>query len=237
MSVATLENGNLTLNSLTINNSQYAEASGYVPSQTLILSSLNSTRLVNDEIVVGSNTGNNVVLTCNASNTLQVGADGVAGNITCAEITTPEVIVGSVSAGANNVVLTCNASNTLQVGATGVAGNITCAEITTPEIIVGSVSAGANNVVLSCSGINTLQVGNVGSATPSIVECGTISALAGSIGTSTVNVPLVCVSDNVLSLGTNGNGGLSVDEIYFTGGLLLTTNSSGQLVFNGNVIS
>ena len=235
MSVATLENGNLTLNSLTINNSQYAEALGYVPSQTLIVSTLNNTRIVNDELVVGSSTGNNVVLTCNASNTLQVGADNVPGNITCAEITTPEIVVGSVSVGANNVVLACNASNTLQVGATGVPGNITCAEITTPEIIVGANPG--NNVVLSCSGINTLQVGNVGSATSSFVECGTISALAGSIGTSTVNVPLVCVTDNVLSLGTNGNGGLSVANIYFPGGLLLTTNSSNQLVFTGNVIS
>jgi len=235
MSVASLENGNLTLNSLTINNSQYAEALGYVPSQTLIVSTLNNTRIVNDELVVGSPTGNNVVLTCNTSNTLQVGADGVPGNITCAEIITPEVVVGNV--GANNVVLACNASNTLQVGATGVPGSITCAEITTPEIILGSVSAGANNVVLSCSGINTLQVGNVGSATPSIVKCETISAVAGSIGTSGLDVPLVCVSDNVLSLGTNGNGGLSLANIYFPGGLLLTTNSSNQLVFNGNVIS
>jgi hypothetical protein len=45
MSVSSLENGNLTLGNLTINNSQYAEASGYVPSQTVILSNKTGTSL------------------------------------------------------------------------------------------------------------------------------------------------------------------------------------------------
>jgi len=220
MSVASLENGNLTLNSLTINNSQYAEALGYVPSQTLILSSLNNTRIVNDEIVVGSTTGNNVVLTCNASNTLQVGATGVPGDITCAEITTPSIVVGSLTG--NNVNLSSPIPNNLTLNA-GSASSFTTSQINLGTAILSnpSTSSVAVSGDFSCQDITSGQTLTMG------------------VGSS--NIQLSCSSFNILNLGGGGSGTLIVGAIQLggtgTGAGALTVNSSGQLLWNGVVIS
>jgi len=131
MSTASLEGQNLTLNKLVVNNYSYADASGYVPNQTIISSSKNGTSLQvggnieatgsliadNGIVQVGSTTGNPILLSNLGSNLLSIGSSvNVGAGLTSTGNFT--VNSGSIQVGAtsgNPIQLTNLGSNKLGI--------------------------------------------------------------------------------------------------------------------------
>lgn len=248
MSVASLENGNLTLNSLTINNSQYAEASGYVASQTVFSASVNSTTastisatnittpLIGVVSGLGSTTFTN--LTCSAGNTLAIG-NGAGGS---------------------------SSNGTLDVGSIVCSGTISAEStgtISTPLVGVYNPTTSTNFINLSCPNSNILAIGNGTGANASngdllcsdigvsgVITCATTGSivspsLAFYVNT-TDNFVNLSGSGNVLSVGNSSgvvgasNGTVRCSSIVLSANGTtgtLSVNSAGALTWNGVVIS
>ena len=220
MSVASLENGNLTLNSLTINNSQYAEASGYVASQTVISSTVNSTSLSVPNITTATSISTpQVSFPFGTINGTAGGACNISSNGLALFNPSSAVTVLSVPS-ANNLTVgdgtTTGVVNTSQLilasasftGTNGGSLNIL------PDNGSIALFNGSNSVSLTCSGSDTL-----------------------TIGTGTTN-GVINFSQAVLPCGTlNGNAGGALNVIT-TGGLAVYSTISGtQYSGNGVQIS
>jgi hypothetical protein len=150
MSVATLENGNLTLTQLIVNNLKYSDVTGYIPSSATLATNASSTGLTinnvfaNDEVIspvvalTNSITPSNFVqLTCSSQNGLSVGQSGAvsSGAISCSNVFAstavngPTIGISNATTPTNFVQLTCPSQNGLSVGQGSTKGTLTCASI------------------------------------------------------------------------------------------------------------
>jgi hypothetical protein len=123
MSVSSLENGNLTLGNLTINNSQYAEASGYVPSQTVISSNKTGTNLNTGGALTANSltiTGNQLLFTGGGNTVIEnlgTASLSVQGALTTTSSITSNSGVLQLGQSSNSVLLT-GTTGKLAVGGT-----------------------------------------------------------------------------------------------------------------------
>jgi len=246
MSVSSLESGNLILNTLTVNNSQYSDVSGYVPSQTVISSTKTSTALIsaslntNQLILTQSGSANDVTASCLSDGVIDVAGTVSSNALAC----NGNLTLYNATDSTDSVTVNCNVDNTLN--------------------LYQNPSSAGNNVGIQCLGSGILNViGNVSCNT--ISGNGTLTLYNAT--DSTDNVVMACVTDNTLSLyasdstsnavglncyqNTTGNlqvGSLSspatstvvVSAIQFLSlgsSGILTINSTGQLTYNGVVIS
>jgi hypothetical protein len=211
MSVATLENGNLTLGNLTVNNSQYAEASGYVPAQTVISSSKTGTLLTVPQIsgtVITSGEFNfagsteSVYLNTASDNNVQLISDSPAGGLKIFN-----------QAGSVSLVPTSNNNLTLNPGG---ASSFTTSQITLGNVVLANPSTG--NLTLN----------------------GPSSFTTNTVNTSLINmsssVNLSCVGEDNLTINNGSFSSFTTSQINLAGGVL-SVNSSGQLLWNGAAIS
>lgn len=157
MSVASLENGNLTLNSLTINNSQYAEALGYAPSTTILTSTVSgtaiggSTNIATSAMYITSPSNSNNPYFSSTSNTMNLNVNPGEGL--------------NITSGASSGSIIPTGVNTLSLQ------NVSCDTITTQS---GGTSVFNNTQV----NVNALQCNGE-------ITTGTITTQAG--GTSVFN--------------------------------------------------
>ena len=201
MSVASLENGNLTLGNLTINNSQYAEAFGYVASQTVFSSTKNSTSL--NALTIGDTPLSSV----NGGLSINSGQGGLScGEIDCISNAS---ITGTVTIGSSNCVLDSGSGGGLSINSG--QGGLSCGEIDciSNASIEGTITlgSGTTTVLSASSGGLSIASGN-GSLACGDVDCIGNASIVGTI-----------------TLGGTGFSGV------------LSANGSGQLTWNGAVIS
>jgi hypothetical protein len=228
MSVSSLESGNLTLNTLTVNNTQYSDVSGYVPSQTVISSTKTSTSLSVSSITaptitattfflsgngatnppnLSSGTSNNVIISSPNDSGLQLNT--LAGSVVLSAgsdgLSINEAIVLDMNGATNAPNISSNSTNDFVVSCPNGSG----IEINTPAI---SISLLNNNLGLSLD--QPLYLNTAGTTNAPNIS-----------SNSTNNVIVSCPNNSGLTISTpQGNGTLSV-------------NSSNQLTWNGVVIS
>jgi hypothetical protein len=211
MSTASLENGNLTLGNLTINNSQYAEASGYVAAQTVISSSKTGTTLTTPIIsgnIISAGEYNfagsteNVYLNSASDNNVQLISNSPAGGLKIFNES------GSVS-------LVPTSTNGLTLNPGGASS------FTTSQITLG-------NVVLANPSTGNLTLNGPSSFTTNTVNTSLINM------SSTVNLSSVGASN--LTINNGGFSSFTTSQINLAGGVL-SVNTSGQLLWNGVPIS
>jgi hypothetical protein len=185
MSVASLENGNLTLNSLTISNSQYAEASGYVAQQSFISSTKDSVFLT----VPNSISSAGLVL-YNGSNTVALSNSGATNLVVGGGLTTNTDITVSggditLGSGTNSVLLTGTTANLNVAGGISAFGATIQGQIvsTGGQITLGS---GTNSVLLTGTTANLSINGGITAFGATINGPITLSANGGT-GTLSVN--------------------------------------------------
>jgi hypothetical protein len=237
MSVASLENGNLTLNSLTISNSQYAEASGYVPSTAVFSSTKNGTAIAGatnistPAMYITNPTNTNNPYFSSSSNTMNLNVNPTEG----LNITSGASYGSIIPTGANILstkTLNCQALQLNDTNTTGVS--------------IGT-NAG-NSLTMASSTISILSTNLSGS----VVGSGNISMNASNqLITPVIKTPSVVFNDansTAVSIGTNGGNSLtmysSTISIFTTdsagaviGSGNLSVNASNQLLWNGVVIS
>jgi len=233
MSVATLENQNLTLNQLTINNSQYSNVSGYVPSSSTFGSTKTGSSVATPQIIL-TNATSETTLSCLGINTLST-PNISTGNV---GVNTALTLYGTPST--NNVSMACLVDNAVSIYASGQSGAsvpISCLTtdiLSVPNISTGSVGVNsslslynptdsAKNVALTCIQDNIASIYANGT---SGISCGFGCYSDGNMQiynttTGTQGV-LVCSSIQFLANGSSGS---------------LSCNSSGQLTYNGVVIN
>lgn len=174
MSVASLENGNLTLNSLIISNSQYSEASGYAPATTILTSTPTGTAIGGSSSIATS-----TMYITNPANTNQPFFSS-ASNTMILNVNPTEGL--NITSGANSGSIIPTAPNTLSLP------NISCDVITTG----GTGTSVFNNVQVN---VNKLQCnGNI--------TCGNINTDPGGISTfnnTQVNFNAIGLGGAVLS--------------------------------------
>jgi hypothetical protein len=229
MSVASLENGNLTLNQLIVNNSQYAEASGYVPSSTTITSTKNST------------TVSIPVLTATT------------------EVITPEVGITNSTNPSLYVNLTCPTGNQLSIGTnpTNNTGTLICGSvdssvnISSPLIgLDNSTPGGIGYVNLSCSSNNILSIGQGGgeSASSGTLNC---ALYQGGIGNLNGGLELVdlepytqigttyqilnFVAQSTATYVISGTGSTILPILYSCAGLSVSGTTTTIVVYMYNI--
>jgi hypothetical protein len=207
MSVATLENGNLILGNLTVNNSQYANVSGYVPSQTVISSTPTTVNVGGITTVTAgeynfSGSTENVYLNTAPDNNVQLISNSPAGGL---KIFNESGSVSLVPTSTNNLTLNPGGASSF----------------TTSQITLG-------NVVLANPSTGNLTLNGPSSLTTNTVNTSLINM------SSTVN--LSCVGDDNLTINNGGFSSFTTSQINLSGGVL-SVNGSGQLLWNGVVIS
>ena len=237
MSDASLENGNLTLNSLIISNSLYSEASGYVPSTTVITSTPNGTALAGPTnistsamyITNPSNTNNPYF--SSSSNTMNLNVNPTEG----LNITSGASYGSIIPTGANTLSTQTFKCQALQLN-----------DLNTTSVSIGTNTA--NSLTVASSTISLLTTGPTGA----IIGSGNISMNSSNqLLTPDIKTPSVVFNDansTAVSIGTNGGNSLtmysSTISIFTTnsagavvGSGNLSVNASNQLLWNGNVIS
>ena len=172
------------------------------------------------------------------------------GSLATGTITTGTITVGS---GNNVCSIQSTAFNTLGIGGANsgdfVCGDITAANSITSPSVIGSttvtVGSGSNVCSIQSPAFNTLGIG--GSNGGDIV-CGDITAansitspsVTGSItvtvGSGSSTCSISSSAFNTLSVGGSSSGIVACGSLTIAG-RDLTVNSSGQLVWDGNVIS
>lgn len=149
------------------------------------------------------------------------------------------VNVASVNIGTapSNVVLSTNAPGSLLVG-----GTITTSGGVTSQNGALTLGISPVAVILACTSAGNLGVGGTLTATGSIVAGSGFSTVSEVILVQSDNllnsVALSCTSaNNTLTVGNSGANGVVSCASLTIGGGVLSVNGSGQLLWNGVVIS
>jgi hypothetical protein len=227
MSVATLENQDLTLTSLTISNAEYSNVSGYVPSSSSFSSTKNGTTLSTSTLTTSNIYSNSVFLTNGAS--LPPNLSSSASN---------NVILSSP----NNCGLELNTLNgTALLSAVSGGLSINKALVlnmngaTNAPSISSTVS---NNIILSCPNGSGIEI-NTALKGISLLNNNTGLSINAPIyldNAGTTNAPNISSgSSNSVIISCPNNSGLTLSTPQGTG--TLSVNSTGGLTWNGIQIS
>jgi hypothetical protein len=207
MSDKTIFNQDLTLNSLTLNNSIDSHASGYVASSTTINSNVVSTsQVVTSQITLYNNTGTSptppsIITSSNNVQILTAPAGGLTLSNTAGQSTllstgssgltiNDVVLVPSLTVGTDNNVCSVQspAFNTLGIGGAN-TGILDCGSVnasTSVNSLAVSVGSGNNICSIQSPAFNTLGIGG---ANTGILDCGTVNA-SSAVSAPTVNANL-----------------------------------------------
>jgi hypothetical protein len=203
MSIASLENGNLTLNQLVVNNSLYSDVSGYIASQTIITSSKNSTSLTTGNFtttgtltgygvdVKGS--GGQISMVCSLPNQLNV-----IGNFEAYDLTSSVLLNSQGNTYLSGVYFTTLA------GPITVIGN--SSSLTT--MLYPFPSSSITQVMITVGAINTSSGGIIAHADV-IAPFSTINSTVQFYFYNPTNSTITISSCSVILYNPLGNGGLT----------------------------
>jgi len=169
MSVASLENGNLTLNQLIVNNSQYSEASGFVSSQASFSSSVNSTAFNVPTISAVNSISTPALVLTSSSSTQSPSLSTASNNLTVGTASNAGLFLSSPL---GSVALVPTAPDTASIINLKATTSLTTPQInlisstptpypyitTSADDFVVSTSAGSGIVISTTGGSGTLSV-------------------------------------------------------------------------------
>ena len=241
MSLATLENQDLTLSSLTISNAEYSNVSGYVPSQASFTSSKTSTSLnVNTVSAVSQVIAPSFQLSLGGSTTSKPAlSTNSANNMVVSTATGAGLTLSSNNGGVCSFIPQVGylaVSETIDVDTLQLSGN---GATTKPFLSTNS----ANNCVIS-TGVNAgLTLSNTttdvslipGNGYLSITEPVELEELRFTGNSATAPPYISTNSFNNMVLSVPVGSGITISSASGNG--TLTVNSSNQLLWNGVIIS